>query len=64
MNSGHEYEIRLVERFRHGDSEAAATLFEMYVDHMYRYAQHVLGNREDAEEVASEGCSAILLTLI
>ena len=31
-----------------------STLFDMHVDRVYGYARHILGNREDAEEVASE----------
>ncbi len=49
-----DYESRLVERFRQGDAESLATLFDMYVDHVFRYARHILGNKEDAEEVTSE----------
>ena len=52
--SGDLYESRLVERFRQGDADALSTLFEMHVDRVYAYARHVMGNREDAEEVSSE----------
>jgi len=48
------YESRLVERFRQGDAQALSALFEMHADRIYAYARHILGNREDAEEVASE----------
>ena len=48
------FERRLVERFRQGDARAMSTLFEMHVDRVYGYARHILGNREDAEEVAAE----------
>jgi RNA polymerase sigma-70 factor (ECF subfamily) len=48
------HESRLVERFRQGDAQALSTLFEMHVDRVYGFARHILGNREDAEEVASE----------
>lgn len=48
------FEQRLVERFRQGDPEALSTLFEMHVDRVYAYARHIVGSREDAEEVASE----------
>jgi RNA polymerase sigma-70 factor (ECF subfamily) len=48
------YESRLVERFRQGDVQALSTLFEMHVDRVYGFARHILGSREDAEEVASE----------
>ncbi len=48
------FEARLVSRFRQGDSEALSTLFDMYVDQVYGYARHILGNKEDAEEITSE----------
>ncbi len=48
------YEARLVERFRQGDRRALDSLFEMHVDRVYSYARHIVGSREDAEEVASE----------
>lgn len=53
-DSASHHERRLVERFRQGDRHALATLFEAHVDRVYAYAHHVLGRREDAEEVASE----------
>ncbi len=48
------HETRLVERFRQGDANALSTLFEMYVDRVFGYARHILGSREDAEEVVGE----------
>jgi RNA polymerase sigma-70 factor (ECF subfamily) len=48
------FEYRLVRRFQQGDPQALSTLFEAYADRLYAYAHHVLGNREDAEEVAGE----------
>ena len=48
------YEDRLVDRFRQGDPDALASLFDMHVDRVYAYARHVVGSREDAEEVTSE----------
>lgn len=48
------YESRLVERFRQGDAHALSALFERHVDSVYAYARHILGSREDAEEVVSE----------
>jgi RNA polymerase sigma-70 factor, ECF subfamily len=53
-NGTDHYEIRLVERFRQGDAQALSSLFEMHVDRVYAYARHILGNKEDAEEVVSE----------
>ncbi len=48
------YETRLLDRFRQGDADALNILFEMYSDRVYAYAMHLLGVREDAEEVTSE----------
>ena len=48
------FESRLIRRFQDGDAQALSTLFEAYADRVYAYAFHVLGSREDAEEVASE----------
>lgn len=48
------HEARLVDRFRQGDAEALDALFNLHVDRVYAYAHHVVGSREDAEEVASE----------
>lgn len=52
--SDNAFEKRLVARFQAGDGEALAALFELHVDRVYAYARHLLGNREDAEEVTSE----------
>ncbi|MGC8667228.1 MAG: RNA polymerase sigma factor [Chthonomonadales bacterium] len=48
------FEARMVRRLRNGDREALDGLFDMYVDRVYGYARSLLGNREDAEEVAAE----------
>lgn len=48
------YEQRLVARFRQGDPHAMDALYEQNVDRVYVYARCILGNREDAEEVAAE----------
>ena len=44
----------LVERFRRGEEEAFSILVERYASRTYRVAYGVLGNREDAEEVAQD----------
>lgn len=49
-----QYEQMLVARFQSGDPDAMTTLFEMHVDRVFAYTRHLLGNREDAEEVTSE----------
>src|SRR5438309_3438553 len=44
----------LVRRVHAGDTGAYADLVARYRDRLGRYALHMLGNREDAEEVRSE----------
>lgn len=48
------FESRLVARLQAGETEALGTLFEMHVERVFAFARHLLGNREDAEEVTSE----------
>lgn len=47
-------EKRLVARFQAGEADALNQLFALHVDRVFAYARHLLGNREDAEEVTSE----------
>lgn len=49
-----EFEKRLIKRFQAGESEALGPLFELYVEHIFAFAKHLLGSREDAEEVTSD----------
>lgn len=44
----------IVERVLAGDVEAFAILVERYRDRCARYAMHMLGNREDADEVMQD----------
>jgi RNA polymerase sigma-70 factor, ECF subfamily len=53
-NLNSPFERRLVRRLQEGDAQALSTLFDAHADRVYAYAYHVLGNREDAEEVAGE----------
>jgi RNA polymerase sigma-70 factor (ECF subfamily) len=48
------FESRLVERLQRGEADAMTALFELHVDRVFAYTRHILGNREDAEEVTSE----------
>ncbi len=48
------YERRLIARLQAGEPEALGILFEMHVERVFAFARHLLGNREDAEEVTSE----------
>src|SRR5690242_21226844 len=44
----------LVRRVRAGDTDAYADLVARYRDRLGRYALHMLGNREDAEEALQD----------
>ena len=44
----------VVDRVLHGDVEAFRVLVERYRDRYARYALHMLGNREDAEEALQD----------
>ena len=41
-------------RLQAGEPEAMHSLFELHLDRVYAFARHLLGNREDAEEITSE----------
>ena len=45
---------RLVERARDGDTAAFARLYDLYVDDVYRYLLHRVGDRGLAEDLTSE----------
>jgi RNA polymerase sigma-70 factor (ECF subfamily) len=44
----------IVQRVLGGDVEAFSMLVERYYDHYVRFAVHLVGNREDAEEVVQD----------
>ncbi len=48
------HEKRLIARLQAGESEAMGMLFDLHVDRVYAFARHLIGNREDAEEIVSE----------
>jgi RNA polymerase sigma-70 factor (ECF subfamily) len=48
------YEKRLVARLQAGEAEALGVLFELHVDRVFAFARHLLGSREDAEEIVTE----------
>ncbi len=48
------FEKRLIARLQAGEPEALGALFELHADRVFSYARHLLGSREDAEEVTSE----------
>src|SRR5881392_2793815 len=47
-------DAQIVERVLRGDAELYAELVERYRDRYARYALHMLGNREDAEEALQD----------
>src|SRR5207237_5601363 len=47
-------DAQIVERVLRGDAELYAELVERYRDRYARYAVHMLGNREDAEEALQD----------
>jgi RNA polymerase sigma-70 factor (ECF subfamily) len=47
-------EARLVERCRQGEVEVFATLVEMYQDDVYRIIYRMIGDREEARDLAQE----------
>ncbi len=48
------FEKRLIARLQAGEAEALGALFDLHVDRVFAFARHLLGNREDAEEIVSE----------
>lgn len=47
-------EKRLVERAKRGDRDAFAELIEMYKDKIFQVAFRMVGNRQEAEDIAQE----------
>src|SRR5881398_659409 len=47
-------DVEAVRRVLGGDTDAYATLVARYRDRLARYAVHMLGNREDAEEALQD----------
>jgi RNA polymerase sigma-70 factor (ECF subfamily) len=48
------YERRLVARLQAGEAEALSALFDLHVDRVFAFARHLLGSKEDAEEIVTE----------
>ncbi|MBZ0302557.1 MAG: sigma-70 family RNA polymerase sigma factor, partial [Anaerolineae bacterium] len=46
--------VRVIQRAQSGDREAAAVLYDAYVDMIYRYVVHRVPRKEDAEDVTAE----------
>lgn len=44
----------LVARCRNGDKEAFALVYAQYERQIFRYAYHIMGNRDDADEIKQE----------
>jgi RNA polymerase sigma-70 factor (ECF subfamily) len=49
-----EADAAVVKRVLNGEVEAYSILVERYFDHYVRFAIHLVGNREDAEEVVQD----------
>ena len=49
-----ESDAAVVKRVLNGEVEAFSILVERYFDHYVRFAIHLVGNREDAEEVVQD----------
>jgi RNA polymerase sigma-70 factor (ECF subfamily) len=49
-----ESDAAVVQRVLNGEIEAYSILVERYFDHYVRFAVHLVGNREDAEEVVQD----------
>jgi len=49
-----EEDARWLRAVREGEPAAAAQLFERYATPLFRYAHRMLGNRDEAEEVAQD----------
>ena len=49
-----EPDAAVVQRVLNGEVEAYSILVERYFDHYVRFAVHLVGNREDAEEVVQD----------
>ena len=49
-----ESDAAVVNRVLNGEVEAYSILVERYFDHYVRFAVHLVGNREDAEEVVQD----------
>ena len=49
-----ESDSAVVKRVLNGEVEAYSILVERYFDHYVRFAVHLVGNREDAEEVVQD----------
>ena len=47
-------EDQLVTRCRAGDQDAFAQIYAQYERQVFRYAYHLLGNREDADDIKQE----------
>ena len=53
----------LIERWRTGDERAAEAIYNLHQNRTYRLAYAILGNVEDAEEVAQDALTYALLNI-
>ncbi|MCX2728396.1 RNA polymerase sigma factor [Thermomicrobium sp. 4228-Ro] len=54
MQQGSRTDDELVQRFRAGDSQAFATLYERYVDRIYDFVVRLIGDRDAAADITQE----------
>ena len=47
-------EARLTQSLREGDADAFAQIYALHQERVFRYAYHLLGHREDADDVKQE----------
>ncbi len=55
--------LALIERWQNGDQDAAQQLYAQHRDRVYRLAYGLLGNSEDAEEVAQDALTYALINI-
>ncbi len=55
--------LELITRWQSGDQQAAALLYDLHRDRTYRLAWSLLGNSEDAEEVAQDALTYALINV-
>ena len=55
--------LELITRWQSGEQQAAALLYDLHRDRTYRLAWSLLGNSEDAEEVAQDALTYALVNV-
>ncbi|MCB0212312.1 MAG: hypothetical protein KDJ52_23425, partial [Anaerolineae bacterium] len=47
-------EAQLIKRAKSGDTDAFAGLYDIYIDDVYRFILHRVGNKQTAEDLSSQ----------